>query len=166
MVQKATIRAGEITEVSIDLQRVWNPSDNGWYSGDNHFHLNYGGPYNHSPRDLIPMMLGEDLDVATPLIANLHNRFGDQDLFGWESDTGPIIQFGQEIRSHFLGHMGLINTSELHWPWVWGPGYQVYGQEDRTNGSVLDFAHEQEGFGWYVHPFAQEDPLTPAGMAP
>ena len=99
------------------------------------------------------MMRGEALDVATPLLANLHNRFEDQDLWGWErAGEGPLIRFGQEVRSHFLGHVGLIGIGDFFWPWVWGPGYQVYGTDDRENAEALGHARSRGGFGYYVHP--------------
>ena len=157
--------AGSVTDVVVSLEPVWNAREAGWTSGEHHFHLNYGGQYDLSPSDLVPMMAGEDLDLATPLLANLHNRFEDQDLWKWEkSDTPPMIRFGQEIRSHFLGHMGLIEINDLHWPWVWGPRYQVYGSDDRTNASALDYAHKQGGLGYYVHPVSRPDPFTEDGL--
>ena len=156
--------AGSVTEVELELAPVWDAAAAGWASGDHHFHLNYGGPYNLDPSDMVPRMRGEALDVATPLLANLHNRYEDQDLWGWEkSDASPFIRFGQEIRSHFLGHMGLIEIPEFHWPWVWGPGYEVYGRDDRTNGEVLDFAHGHGGLGYYVHPVGVPDPFSESG---
>lgn len=158
--------AGSVTEVELELAPVWDAAKAGWMSGDHHFHLNYGGPYDLDPSDMIPRMQGEALDVATPLLANLHNRYEDQDLWGWEkSDAPPLIRFGQEIRSHFLGHMGLIEIPEFHWPWVWGPGYEVYGTDDRTNGEVLDFAHRHGGLGYYVHPVGVPDPFAESGRA-
>ena len=142
-----------VTEVEIVLSPVWEARARGWTSGEHHFHLNYGGPYDLSPSDLVPMMRGEALDVATPLVANLHTRFEDQDLWGWQkSDGSPLIRFGQEVRSHFLGHVGLIQINELFWPWVWGPGYQVYGTDDRENAQALQHARSQGGIGYYVHP--------------
>ena len=157
--------AGSTTEVIVGLEPVWDAREAGWTSGEHHFHLNYGGQYDLSPSDLVLMMAGENLDLATPLLANLHNRFEDQDLWKWEkSDRAPMIRFGQEIRSHFLGHMGLIEINDLHWPWVWGPGYQVYGTDDRTNASVLDYAHDRGGLGYYVHPVSRPDPFTPDGL--
>ncbi|MCG8467150.1 MAG: CehA/McbA family metallohydrolase [Gemmatimonadetes bacterium] len=148
-----------VTEVELVLEPVWDARANGWISGEHHFHLNYGGLYDLSPSDLIPMMEGEALDVATPLLANLHNRFEDQDLWGWRtSDRTPLIRFGQEIRSHFLGHLGLIGIDRLFWPWVWGPGYQVYGADDRENAEALEHARGQGGIGYYVHP------VTPRGV--
>ena len=157
--------AGSVTELIVHMETVWDAREAGWTSGEHHFHLNYGGQYDLSPSDLVLMMQGENLDVATPLLANLHNRFEDQHFWMWEKSRGvPLIRFGQEIRSHFLGHMGLIETSDLHWPWVWGPGYQVYGRDDRTNSSVLDFAHAQGGLGYYVHPVSHAEPFTTEGL--
>ena len=162
----ATVSAapGSTAEISLELTPVWDARAAGWASGDHHFHLNYGGQTNLDPTDMIPKMKGEALDVASPLLANLHNRFEDQHMWGWEkSDASPFIRFGQEIRSHFLGHMGLIEIPELHWPWVWGPGYEVYGTDDRTNAEVLDFAHGQGGLGYYVHPVSAPDPFAEGG---
>lgn len=159
-----TAVAGEVTEVELFLTPVWDARAEGWTSGDHHFHLNYGGQYYLDPGDMIPKMAGEALDMATPLLANLHNRYEDQHLWGWEkSDASPFIRFGQEIRSHFLGHIGLIEIPELYWPWVWGPGYEVYGSDDRTNAEVLDFAHGHGGLGFYVHPVSSPDPFSEIG---
>ncbi|MYF60721.1 MAG: hypothetical protein F4179_03455, partial [Gammaproteobacteria bacterium] len=147
------VAAGRTTEVEVTLAPVWDARAAGWVSGEHHFHLNYGGPYDLAPADLVPMMRGEALDVATPLLANLHNRFEDQDLWGWErAGEGPLIRFGQEVRSHFLGHVGLIGIGDFFWPWVWGPGYQVYGTDDRENAEALGHARSRGGFGYYVHP--------------
>ena len=100
-------KAGVVTDVTLVLEPVWDAHAAGWTSGDHHFHLNYGGQTDLDPWDMVPKMQGEALDVATPLLANLHNRIEDQDYWGWEKlDEPPFIRFGQEIRSHFLGHVG------------------------------------------------------------
>ena len=121
----ATVRvdaASGAAEVEVVLSPVWDARAGGWSSGEHHFHLNYGGLYDLSPEDLAPMMLGEALDFATPLLANLHNRFEDQDLWTWQHSGGPpFVRFGQEVRSHFLGHLGLIEIDDLFWPWCGGP---------------------------------------------
>ena len=154
---------GTPTEVRVDLEPVWDAQGAGWLSGDQHFHLNYGGPYRLEPQDLRRAMAGEDLDVATPLVANLHERFGEQGWFGHAAGGQiPLVRFGQEVRSHFLGHIGLIGTDELFWPWVWGPGYQVYGQDDRTNAQVTAHARAQGGLASYVHPSGAEPFANPA----
>ena len=161
-----TAATGAVTEVSVPLTPVWEARAEGWASGDHHFHLNYGGQYDLDPADMVPKMAGEALDMATPLLANLHNRYEDQHFWGWEkSDASPFIRFGQEIRSHFLGHIGLIEVPELYWPWVWGPGYEVYGSDDRTNAEVLEYAHGHGGMGYYVHPVSVPDPFSTIGRA-
>ena len=158
-VRTVEVVAGRTTEVELTLSPVWDARASGWVSGDHHFHLNYGGPYDLAPADLAPMMEGEALDVATPLIANLHNRFEDQNLWGWQrAGNPPLIRFGQEVRSHFLGHVGLIGIGDLFWPWVWGPGYQVYGTDDRANAEALGHARARGGLGYYVHP------VSPRGL--
>ncbi|WP_420447737.1 CehA/McbA family metallohydrolase [Candidatus Palauibacter sp.] len=170
----ATVRvdaASGAAEVEVVLSPVWDARAGGWSSGEHHFHLNYGGLYDLSPEDLAPMMLGEALDFATPLLANLHNRFEDQDLWTWRHSGGPpFVRFGQEVRSHFLGHLGLIETDDLFWPWVWGPGYQVYGSDDRVNAEPLRHARAQGGFQYYVHPvsnrgLARATPWAEASIA-
>jgi len=161
--RKATIEANKTTALTLDLQQVWNPKNNGWYSGDNHFHLNYGGTYRLDPEDIILDAGGEGLDVMFPLLANLHNRFLQQELRGWKHAGPPIISFGQEVRSHFLGHVALIGARDLFWPWIWGPYYQVYSRDDRPNAAALRFARAQGGLGGYVHPVVIRDPFAGDG---
>jgi TolB protein len=149
------------------LQPVGGPSFEGWYSGDHHFHLNYGGQVLLAPEALVLMMRGEDLDVATPLSANLHTRRIDENYFGWTRREPPLIQFGQEIRSHFLGHTGHIGVKTLYWPWYWGPGYPVYGLDDRSNHEALQQTRAQGGVNSYVHPVTVRTPFgsdTPVGI--
>ena len=164
-VKKVNIKRKGLKVVSVSLKSIWDPRDYGWISGDHHFHLNYGGQYQLTPEDLFPMMAGEALDVATPQLANLHNRFGDQKYWGWKSPNNePLIIFAQEVRSHFLGHLGLLGNKDLFWPWIWGPGYQVYNYDDRPNLEPLDFTKKQGGLSLYVHPFSGIDPFSEVGM--
>jgi TolB protein len=159
-----TARAGANTIATLDLAPVGGPSMDGWYSGDHHFHLNYGGQSLLAPEALVPMMRGEDLDVATPLSANLHTRRIDEGYFGWSRREPPLIQFGQEVRSHFLGHTGHIGVKSLFWPWYWGPGYPVYGRDDRSNAGALQQTRQQGGVNSYVHPVTIRTPF--GGEAP
>ncbi len=162
--QTVTVAAGAVVEVSLALQHVWDSRAAGYLSADHHFHLNYGGTYTLEPDDLVSFMRGENLDLATPMVGNLHNRFEEQQHWGFARASDlPLIQFAQEVRSHFLGHVSLLNTKALFWPWIWGPGYQVYGTDDRPNAEPLAFARAQGGFGGYVHPVGARDPFSEEG---
>lgn len=161
-IQKVTLDQ-ETNQTEINLNKIWDANADGWYSGDNHFHLNYGGTNRLDPEDITLDLKAENIDVALPLLANLGNRFLEQDLWGWENEGAPIIRFGQEVRSHFLGHLSLIGTKDLFWPWVWGPRYDIYGHDDRLNAEPLRFAREQGALGGYVHPVAIQDPFTEDG---
>jgi TolB protein len=153
------------TETEINLDRIWNARENGWYAADNHFHLNYGGTYQLEPKDILLDMKAEEIDVAFPLVANLGNRFLEEELFDFSYESDYIISIGQEIRSHFLGHLNLIGTEELYWPWVWGPYYDIYEADDRQNAQPLDFARDKGGLGGYVHPVSERDPFAKPGSS-
>ena len=162
--QTVRVASGDTARVTLRLDPVWEAA--GHASADHHFHLNYGGPYQLAPVDLTLDAKGEALDIATPLLANLHDRFLDQDLWDYEGAPGvPIIEMGQEARSHFLGHLNLLGTEELFWPWVWGPGYEVYGTDDRLNAQALQRANDQGGLGGYVHPVSVRDPFSEEGLS-
>jgi TolB protein len=163
-VQVIKVEEGSTT-TEINLNRIWNANKDGWYSADNHFHLNYGGTNRLDPEDILLDLKAEEIDIAFPLVANLGNRFLEQDLFDWKNEELPIISFGQEIRSHFFGHLNLIGTKELYWPWVWGPSYDIYGAEDRLNAEPLRFARKQGGLGGYVHPVSIKDPFKEGGAS-
>ncbi|OAB58126.1 hypothetical protein AY599_00260 [Leptolyngbya valderiana BDU 20041] len=154
------IRAGETIQANLTLNRLWDASESGWYSADTHFHLNYGGTYRLDPEDIVNDLIGEGVDVGVPLLANLHNRFLEQDLWGWQRNEAPMILIGQEVRSHFLGHLGLFGMDELFWPWIWGPFYEIYRDDDRLNAEALRHARDGGGLGAYVHPVAVQNPLT------
>ena len=162
-----TFPPGSAAGVTLVLAPLGGTTLDGWYSGDHHFHLNYGGQTLLAPDALVPMMRGEDLDVATPLSANLHTRRIDEGYFAWTRREPPLIQFGQEVRSHFLGHTGHIGIKSLYWPWYWGPGYPVYGLDDRSNREALQQTRAQDGVNSYVHPVTTRTPFgekAPTGI--
>lgn len=172
---EATLKAGEERTLTLTLRPVWDAAAAGYVSGDHHFHLNYGGPYAVGLRELQQVLRAEELDVATPMVANLHNRL--QDLWLWP-DAGapraagapaqapllgsgrPLIALSQEVRSHLLGHLGVVGVPTPFWPWYWGPGYPVYGGDDRPNAEVLQDTRQRGGLGSYVHPVASRDPFA------
>ena len=152
--------AGETTEAELVLEPVFDPREAGYRSADHHFHLNYGGPTRLDPDDLLLLLGAEDLDLGTPLMANLHHRRNDLEFFADRRlDGTPALVFGQEIRSHFLGHLGLIGIESAFWPWFWGPGYPVYAEDDRPNLEALAHSRRQGGVSAYMHPVSVADPF-------
>lgn len=164
--QRVALAAGETRTVTLELTPVWNARANGWLSGEHHFHLNYGGPYQLAPAALLQMGRAEDLDVLTPMLANLAQRFDDQPLFTYRhTDAKPWITWAQEVRAHFFGHVGLVNSRGLFWPWIWGPGYDVNSRDDRPNADVYAWSERAGGITSYVHPVSGADPFgSPAGL--
>ncbi len=167
------VAAGETAEINLDLPApVWNAGAENWFAADLHSHLNYGGSYLLEPEDIRLDMRAEALDLATPQLANLHNRFIDTEWWNWRGATAsnggeqlPMIHFAQEVRSHFLGHVAVVGADALYFPWYYGPGYPVYDQLDLPNSAALQFARARGGINSYVHPVSGRDPF-PASGAP
>lgn len=158
------IRGGAAETIEIELPApLWNPASEGWYSADLHSHLNYGGPYLLKPEDIFLDMRGEALDLAAPQLANLHTRFIDTEWRNWRRSEAPMIAFSQEVRSHFLGHVGIVGASSLFHPWYFGPGYPVYDDIDLPNSAALKFARAGGGINSYVHPVSTKDPFPARG---
>ena len=156
-----TLTPGDHETLDLRFEPLWNPREKGWYAGDHHYHMNYGGPYRLQPEDLLLALEAEDLDVGTPLMANLQHRFNDLEFFDWKRlSERPFLAFGQEVRSHFLGHLGLVNITSPFWPWYWGPGYPIYSEDDRPNDEALRHARAQGGMTSYMHPVSVPDPFT------
>ncbi len=160
------VRAGETVEVELDFEPLWDARAAGYRSGDHHFHLNYGGPMRLDPGDLILLLEGEDLDIGTPLMANLHHRLNDTEFLAERRLAAtPAFVFGQEVRSHFLGHLGLLGIESVFQPWFWGPGYPVYAKDDRPNADALAHVRREGGVSAYMHPVSVDDPFTDAGLS-
>ncbi len=164
---RVNVVAGETREVDLELDPVWNAHANGWYSGDHHFHLNFGGQFPLVPDDLLSLLRGEGLDVATPLIGNLANRDEHADFWPMRRLTElPFVRFGQEVRPS-LGHTGLIGDESFFYPWTYGAGTQLYAVDDISNVDPLTHARSEGGMGTYMHPvqtpgdpFASEQSLA------
>jgi TolB protein len=161
------VSAGETATVDLEIAPLWDPSSEGWYSGDLHFHLDWGGTYRLVPEDLVAIAQAEDLEVITPLAASLDVRIKDLPWWDWKrlGYGPPLIVFGQEVRPHLLGHAGFIGTTSRFWPNYWGPAYPIYRFADIPKSDVHAHAHRQGGVSVYVHPVSIEDPF-PEGADP
>ena len=163
---------GAKTEVTLRLRRMTDLKSAGWYSGDNHVHMNYAGNLRNTPENLVAMARAEDLDVIGELIANKDNRILDYQYFTGEphaiTDSTIVLYFNEEYRPPFYGHVSFINLTEhLISPFV--TGYEGTAIESLypSNTQMFRLAREQGALGAYVHPFwGNEDPLeTNLGVA-
>ncbi|GIS80842.1 MAG: hypothetical protein CM1200mP14_24080 [Gammaproteobacteria bacterium] len=74
------VRPGEWTSIEVEMSRWIDMASEGWYSGDNHIHPNYGGHYFVQPMDLRNKAQAEDLNVANGMIANYWGNSRVEDL--------------------------------------------------------------------------------------
>ncbi len=149
---------------NLDYKINWNQVylDHTFYSGDNHFHLNIGGQYNFNPASLKPVMGGEYLQFCTPLIANFGNRVTD---LGFFKHASMNFVFGQEVRSHFHGHLSLMGGNELFFPQFWGPFYELFDDFDFSNNVAIKFGNKHSLISTYVHHTFVEKPFDPINLS-
>ena len=153
------IRAGEHTTVEVQLDRWIDMAADGWYSGDNHIHPNYGGHYFVTPEDLRNKAHSEDLNVANGMIANYWGNSRVEDLEHFLGHPHPhggprtIVYYNEEYRPSFFAHLSLLNLVELITPFYIGSVGTAHHALYPDNASVLRRVHEQGGIGGYVHPF-------------
>ncbi|MDG1312096.1 MAG: CehA/McbA family metallohydrolase [Porticoccaceae bacterium] len=151
--------ASQSNKIVIPVTEVWEARAAGYKSADFHLHLNYDGPYRQVTSDIEPLLAGENLDLATPQAANLHNRLMDKEFLGDTVATknGGLIRFAQEVRSHFHGHIGVVGPTEFYFPWFWGPGYPKHNDGNLSNVDVMKFVSSHpDSIGTYVHPIATD----------
>ncbi len=130
----------------------------GWYSGDLHVHMNYGGMYRNDPTRLALQARAEDLHVVENLIVNKEGRVPDVEWFRPGPDPasrpGTLIVHGEEFHTSYWGHVGLLGLTEH----LVLPGYTAYTNTgvatlQPTNARVFDIAREQGAITGYVHPY-------------
>ena len=160
-----TVAAGETREARIPLARLSNMPSKGWWGGDLHVHMNYGGAYRNTPQRLALQARAEGLHVVENLAVNKEQRIPD--ISYWRSDPDPlstkdfVLAYGQEFHTGFWGHAGLLGLRDHYLL----PDYSGYAGTALaslvpTNADVADLAHAQGGLMGYVHPFDFRPDLT------
>jgi TolB protein len=156
--RRVVVSADSITRVPVALKRLADLPAQGWYSGDLHIHMNYGGTYRNTPARLAAQARAEDLHVVENLIVNKEGRVPDIDDFTGVPDpvssATTLVVHDQEYHTSYWGHVGLLGLRRN----VLLPGYSAYANTAAaslfpTNASIMDLAHEQGGLTGYVHPF-------------
>jgi hypothetical protein len=148
---------GRVTQ-RVTLQRVANLPAQGWWGGDVHVHMNYGGAYRNTPPHLAFQAHAEDLHVVENLIVNKEQRIPDMAYFRTDADpvSTPtfLLRHAQEFHTSVWGHMGLLGlTSHYLLPEYAGYPNTAAASLVLTNATVADLAHAQGALVGYVHPF-------------
>lgn len=146
-----------IVVVRFVLDRLVDLPAAGWYSGDLHVHMNYGGAYRNTPRRLAAQARAEDLHLVENLIVNKEGRIPD---IGYPtgapdpvSTATTVISHGQEYHTSFWGHTGLLGLRDVILPGYAGYVNTAAASLSPTNAAVFDLAHAQGAVTGYVHPF-------------
>ncbi|MFN8571168.1 MAG: CehA/McbA family metallohydrolase [Gemmatimonadaceae bacterium] len=156
--QTMVVRAGERASVRVRLHRIANLPADGWFSGDLHVHMNYGGTYRNTPSHLLMQARAEDLHVVENLIVNKEGRIPDVSYFTGAPDpvstSETIIAHDQEYHTSYWAHTALLGLTDH----LILPGYVGYVNTAAAslfplNSDVFDLAHRQRGVTGYVHPF-------------
>jgi len=152
------------------LERLLDLPGSGWWSGDLHVHMNYGGTYRADPATLRAQGEAEDLHVVENLIVNKEQRIPDIAMF--RADLDPVstptllLKHDEEYHTSWwghTGHLGLTNHVIL-------PNYAGYANTPAAslfpdNATIAGLTQKQGGLSGYVHPF--DAPLPdPSGADP
>jgi TolB protein len=164
------VATGNVTRVEFTLARASNLQAQGWYSGSNHIHMNYGGNLHNTPENLMLMAAAEDMDVIEDKICNKDNRIFDHQFFTGAPDRRSrpdlLLYFNEEYRPPFYGHISFINlTRHLISPFT--TGYEGTAIESLypSNTDMFRLAHEQGALNGYVHPWSQPPERATYGVA-
>jgi hypothetical protein len=141
--QKVELEPGKALSRDIRLERWINMPERGWYSADDHIHVQ------RSPRDdphLLRWIAAEDLHVGNILeMGDFWSTYFTQHAFGAQGryrEGGHILSPGQEEpRTPEIGHTISLGAKEM-----------VRFREDYYNyGRVFDRIHELGGISGFAH---------------
>ncbi|HWB86207.1 MAG TPA: CehA/McbA family metallohydrolase [Bryobacteraceae bacterium] len=153
---EATISAGGTASVTIPLKRLDNLAAKGWWSGDNHFHMNYAGVYYTSTAELMRQAAAEDVRVLNNLICNKEQRIPDEGHFTGKIDpvstSERVLFHNQEYHPPFWGHSVFLNLKEhLVIPDYVGYANTVVNSIYPPNTIPFRVAHEEGALAGYAH---------------
>jgi TolB protein len=169
VVREVRVTAGRSSSVSVRLSRLVDLPARGWWSGDLHVHMNYGGAYRNDAKRLRGQAEAEDLHVVENLIVNKEQRIPDVALFRSSPDpvstARTIIKHDEEYHTSYWGHSGQLGlTRSLILPNYAGYANTAAASLYPDNSTIFDLTHAQRGVSGYVHPFSELP--NPAGNEP
>ncbi len=158
-----TIAVASAAETTIRLGRWSNMAARGWYSGDVHVHLHYGGEYLLTPQDAALVQRAEDVHFMNMMVANqgsswVHDRENFTGTDHELSRDGRILRWGEEYRNNFYGHMCMFGIEQLVPPIHSGFPNSDSADDLPSNAEAAAHCHAVGGTLSYAHPmFASTD---------
>ncbi|MCI0702842.1 MAG: CehA/McbA family metallohydrolase [Planctomycetia bacterium] len=155
--QQITIEAGQVREVTVEMNRWVHLAKDSWYSGELHIHANYGyGQWFNTPETMRQQCVGEDLNVCNFMVANSDaDVVYDRPFFRGGPDplSTPeyILYWNQEFRSTIWGHMTLVNLTQVVEPVFTGFKDTTNPWDTPSNADIADRTHWQKGVVNYTH---------------
>ena len=142
---------------TVRLRRWSHMSREGWWSGDVHVHLHYGGEYLLDPAHASLVQRGEDVNFMNMMVANQGSAFvHDHGYFEGRphelSDAEHILRWGEEYRNDFYGHLCMYGITELVPPIYSGFRLSEHPHDLPANAVAADRCHEAGGTLSYAHP--------------
>jgi TolB protein len=157
--KSVTVQPGNVTLIDIALTRMTNLKAQGWYSGSNHVHMNYGGNLMNTPENLMFMSAAEDMDIVGEKICNKDHRIFDHQFFTGKLDrrstADRLLWFDEEYRPPFYGHISFIGlTKHLISPFTTGYEGSAIESLYPSNTDMFRLARAQGALTGYVHPWS------------
>ena len=164
------VAAGATVAASLRLERLMDLPARGWWSGDMHVHMNYGGAYVNDPARLRAQAEAEDLHIVEDLIVNKEQRIPDMGRFSPDLDpvstATTLVKHDEEYHTSWWGHTGHLGLKDhLILPIYAGYANTAAWSLFPDNSTIIDLAHAQGGISGYVHPLDPPAP-DPAGADP
>jgi hypothetical protein len=172
------ITPGQVAATTLTLRRTSRVSDQGWWSGDSHIHMNYNDHEFLGPPDMLLQVEGEDLNVANLMVANSVGwQVHDDQYFEGKphalSTPRHMLRWIEEMRANLYGHMCLPGIGTLikplytgfpdspH-PWDYPPNYNQAAAAQKAGG-VASYAHP--GYNFTDDPFTMSARELPVDAA-
>ncbi len=167
-VRKVSVAPGARRQERFRLARLLDLPAGGWWSGDLHVHMNYGGTYRTDPERLRRQAEAEDLHVVENLIVNKEQRIPDVALFRGRPDpvstARTVISHDEEYHTSWWGHTAHLGlTKHLILPNYAGYANTAAASLYPDNATIADLSRAQGGVSGYVHPF--DPPMPDPGSA-
>ncbi len=162
--------SGETVTVELRMERLADPRQSGWVSGDTHVHDLHEGRWGLTQSEFFDQLRADDLHVTNDLIhmdgTKIMGRRSDltgENYAGSTADT--ILRYSQEFRGSF-GHVALLGLREFLTPFIGGTRGSPYPADGLKLG-YLDAVYALGGVSGFLHPYtgSVEDVATVAGAA-